>query len=801
MPRFFKVVGHRGMPSRYPENTIASFVAAIEAGVDALEFDVHLTSDRRMVITHDDKIDRCSNGAGMVRDHSFAELRALDFGSWKGPEFAGTLIPTFAETLDAICEKSSSVEILIELKEDDEACARAVLGELRRRNLFDRAIVLSFYANLLKMLHREEPRLRVQGFRLEEFHRREPDVYDWLHRLCIWRKAITAAEIERFHGLGIEVDVCPVDDAGQLDEIAALDVDTVTTNAADVLMPLLRERGLRPPQLPARYTAWRLRGAGMEQLGKETLPLPEPGPEEMLVRVDAVGLCFSDVKIIRAGAAHPKLWWNNLDERPLVPGHEAVLTVVKTGSAVPLRYAPGQRFLIQCDIYIRGRSCAYGYGMDGAYASCGLIDARVWRGEGRSYLLDFPEALSAVATALIEPWSCVRGSYRIAHRAAPLSGGRLLVAAMPGDTRIRRAGELFQSARPAEISAWNLSAEAAGAVERELGVPVRRLESLPEDGRFDDIVCCDLTAPAAVEQAAALAARDGVVSFLGRTPDERCRIDVGALHYQNRYYQGAEDGDFSTPYRTERRTGLRPGGCAWFPGGAGAMGQMHVELAIGAEDGPSRILVSDLDDRRIARLAKRLAPVAAARNVKLEFLNPAALGPEAFSGRLRAFAPEGFDDVVLLVPNAAAVEHSAGFLRDKALVNLFAGIPAGETAPLPIRDIVERGVRFTGSSGSTFDDMADTLRAAAAGEFHPQCALAAIGGMNALKEGLEAVAAGRFPGKTAILPGCPELPLTALTDLGRLDPALPATLDENGNYTKATEALLIAKWGENDAEA
>ena len=67
--------------------------------------------------------------------------------------------------------------------------------------------------------------------------------------------------------------------------------------------------------------------------------------------------------------------------------------------------------------------------------------------------------------------------------------------------------------------------------------------------------------------------------------------------------------------------------------------------------------------------------------------------------------------------------------------------------------------------------------------------------MNALKEGLEAVAGGKFPGKTAILPGCPDLPLTLMTELDKLDADLPATLDEDGNYTKATEEFLLKKWG------
>ncbi len=795
MPRFFKVVGHRGMPSRYPENTLPSFRAAIEAGVDAIEFDVHPTRDGRLVVTHDDTLERCSNGTGPVRDRTFEELRILDFGSWKESKFAGTQIPSLEEVIDLACGMSGTVELLIELKEDDPACALAVLEEITKRELLHRVVVLSFYANLLKLLHEREPRLRVQGFPLETFARSEPDAYEWLFRLCLWRDGITREKIDFFHARGIEVDVCPVDSREELEAIRNLEVDTVTTNAADVLMPLLQDLELRPAPLPRTFAAWRLHGKGMEQLICEELLLPEPGPEEMLVRIDAVGLCFSDIKIIRAGGDHPKLYGRDLAASPLTPGHEAVMTIVKTGDAVPLHYAPGQRFLIQCDIYVNSRSCAYGYAMDGAYAQYGLIDARGWRGEGRSYLLDFPERLSCVATALIEPWSCVRGSYGIRHRDTPMPGGRTLIGSGKGESGSLRAGELFRTFAPGEIAAFQLSETAVRNLEEELGRPVVRLTDLPAGERFDDIVCWNVTDRGQAEALAELAGQHGIVSFLGKTPDVPCRIDVGALHYQNRYYQGATGGDISALYRRERRTGLRPGGNAWFVGGAGAMGQMHVELAISAPDSPSRILVTDLDTQRLEHLKRQLSQRAAAKGIELKFLNPGAVDRERFSEELRRFAPEGFDDAVILVPSAALVEEAARFLRDGALVNVFAGIPAGESAALDLGAITRRAVRYTGSSGSSFDDMAETLRLAATGILHPERALAAIGGMNALKKGLEAVAAGSFPGKTAILPHCPDLPLTAISDLGKLDPELAATLDENGCYTLATEKALIRKWG------
>ena len=542
--------------------------------------------------------------------------------------------------------------------------------------------------------------------------------------------------------------------------------------------------------------AWRLYGAGMGALRRDEIAIPEPKDDEILIRIDAVGLCFSDIKIIRAGASHPKLWWKNLYEHPLIPGHEVACTVVKAGKDVPAEYAkPGNRYLIQCDIYIKGRSCAFGYGMDGAFVQYGIIDARVWRGEGRSYLLPFREELSSVATALVEPWSCVRGAYRLKYRNAPATGGKVLIVGDEGCGEKYHAGELFKAAKPADVAVLGVPDEDVRHFEAELGVRCRHLTKFSADERFDDIFCLDVTHESLAGHAAELAARFGVVNFIGRTPEALCPIDVGALHYQNRYYQGGITTDLSAPYRDVKRNTVKPGGAAWFPGGAGAMGQMHVELAVTAAEPPAKILVTDLDGRRIAHLEKRLAERAKKRGIVFECLDPSKLSEAEYEKALRDFAPEGFDDVVVLVPNAGVVSFAAKFLNSGALVNMFAGIPAGEAAELSIRDIAERGVRYIGSSGSTFDDMADTLRAGAEGEFQPVAALAAVGGMNALKQGLEAVAGGKFCGKTAILPQCPDLPLTELDKLGELDPELPGTLDADGNYTRATEAMLLRKWG------
>ncbi len=90
---------HRGAMATHPENTLVAFQAAIDQGAQMIEFDVHLTKDRQLVVIHDPTVNRTTNGHGAVAEMSLVELRNLDAGGWMGPQFAGEKIPTLLETL------------------------------------------------------------------------------------------------------------------------------------------------------------------------------------------------------------------------------------------------------------------------------------------------------------------------------------------------------------------------------------------------------------------------------------------------------------------------------------------------------------------------------------------------------------------------------------------------------------------------------------------------------------------------------------------------------------------------------
>lgn len=94
-----KLIGHRGAPKKAPENTLASFQCAFEEGLSWIEFDVQLTKDGQLVIFHDETLERTSNGQGLLKDHTLAELKQLDVGSWFAPEFKNERMPTLIEAI------------------------------------------------------------------------------------------------------------------------------------------------------------------------------------------------------------------------------------------------------------------------------------------------------------------------------------------------------------------------------------------------------------------------------------------------------------------------------------------------------------------------------------------------------------------------------------------------------------------------------------------------------------------------------------------------------------------------------
>jgi D-arabinose 1-dehydrogenase-like Zn-dependent alcohol dehydrogenase len=313
------------------------------------------------------------------------------------------------------------------------------------------------------------------------------------------------------------------------------------------------------------------------------------------------------------------------------------------------------------------------------------------------------------------------------------------------------------------------------------------------DEEFDDIIVPAPTLGIVSEMAPRLR-KGGVMYLLGR-PAERGKvsIDVGRIHYDNiRFYGGGD----SLPAVREAndRHDLLPQGSALFIGAGGPMGQMHVQRAIEIPCGSRLVVVTDLDRSRLDHIEHRFAGMAKAKGVELRTFSPDAYESQyAMDEAVRALAPNGYTDVCVLAPVPALVAAALTFAADNALVNLFAGIPIGNSAGIELADLC-RGVKVIGSSGSRISDLRKVLEMVESGLLNTDMSVAAIGGLNVAREGLEGVKAGRFPGKTVIYPQILELPLMSVDEAADQIPELQGALGEGIVWTKQAEAVLLEKY-------
>jgi len=153
------VIAHRGDVATAPENTLPAFTNALSAGADGLELDVRLTSDRQLVVFHDHRLDRTSNGAGRVNAATFAHVRSLDVGSWFDPAFKGQVAPTLDEVFESL---PNGFLINVEMKviiSGMKLIAHLVAETISRHQRWDSTLVASFNPVALYQLRKKEPRI------------------------------------------------------------------------------------------------------------------------------------------------------------------------------------------------------------------------------------------------------------------------------------------------------------------------------------------------------------------------------------------------------------------------------------------------------------------------------------------------------------------------------------------------------------------------------------------------------------------------------------------------------------------
>ena len=151
------IIAHRGASGLAPENTLSAFQLAIDIGSDYLELDVRMSSDDSLMVIHDATVDATTDGTGTVSSKTYAQLRALDAGSWFGPAFIGEQIPTLREALSMA--KNNGSKVCVEMKQT--GIRTAVLNLIQDLNMIDDVIIFSFDLTELQMIKMTLPAVKV----------------------------------------------------------------------------------------------------------------------------------------------------------------------------------------------------------------------------------------------------------------------------------------------------------------------------------------------------------------------------------------------------------------------------------------------------------------------------------------------------------------------------------------------------------------------------------------------------------------------------------------------------------------
>lgn len=153
------VIAHRGAKGMAPENTLGAFQLGVEQKCDAIELDVHLSSDGEIIVCHDETLDRTTNGEGRIIDKELAEIRTLDAGSWYSEAYRGEKVPTLGEVFDLV---PSSIMVNVEVKNSyDGRMEERLIAFMRERDLFDQVVVSSFDHKYLYRIKVAEPKVKI----------------------------------------------------------------------------------------------------------------------------------------------------------------------------------------------------------------------------------------------------------------------------------------------------------------------------------------------------------------------------------------------------------------------------------------------------------------------------------------------------------------------------------------------------------------------------------------------------------------------------------------------------------------
>jgi len=548
-------------------------------------------------------------------------------------------------------------------------------------------------------------------------------------------------------------------------------------------------------QIPDYQTAVQLIGPNELELNTHK-PVNRPGPYQILGRIEVVGLCFSDLKLLKQFNSHVRktpiisgIEQRALDEipsyvpgdDPTVPGHETVVRIFAIGDKVK-DIKMGGRYLVQTDyrwLPTGESNGSFGYNFEGALQQYVLMDQRVITSpQGESMLIPASDKLSASAVALVEPWACVEQAYAVKERTKIKAEGQMLIVAdVDFDTDVFTAF-LEQFGKPAKIT---LSSKTA--LENIADIPVTKVDDIAKlkDIGYDDVIYFGSNAKTA-ESLFGKVGQKGLFNIVqcGGKFGANVVTQIGRVHYSGIRLIGTTGSNPAESMKTIPPTGeIRENDNINVIGAGGPMGLMHVVRNICQGVKGVTVFAGDLDSERLAGLTKIAKPLADKNNVGYKPYNPNNRSEDV-----------EFNYIALMVPVPALAAGAVKIAAKNAVINIFAGISTSVTGQIDIDTYIEKQLYFIGTSGSTLDDMKAVLKKVETGSLDTNISVAAICGIGSAVEGIRAVENQSIPGKIIVYPFCKDLPLVTLDQLQDIMPKTADCMSDNLWNKKAEETLV-----------
>ena len=239
----FTNCAHRGASGHAPENTLAAMRTAMAMGAHMSELDIQQTADDRLVLLHDDELERTTNGTGLLWQKTWAELQTYEAGSWFAPEFAREPLPTLEEVF-ALVRGKMKLNIEVKLHGHERDIAKLVVATIRREKFEHECIVTSFGHRVADEIKALAPELKVGYiFGKEEYH--EGVFSGPVEVLSANHYLISPEFMRQARAAGKTVHVWTVNEKPLMHRMLDLGVDAVITNYPDRLAEVIRERAER----------------------------------------------------------------------------------------------------------------------------------------------------------------------------------------------------------------------------------------------------------------------------------------------------------------------------------------------------------------------------------------------------------------------------------------------------------------------------------------------------------------------------------------------------------------------------